>query len=350
MPWLAYLLYPFSILYDLVTSFRNRMFDWGWKSSVDFEVPVIVVGNLNVGGSGKTPMVEFLIKKFSHQYTITVLSRGYGRKTKGFLWVDQNKTADEVGDEPNQMFSKFRYQVSFAVGEKRVEAIERILKDRPETNLLILDDAYQHRYVKGDCKILLTNFNKPFYKDYLLPMGRLREARKGARRADAIVVTKCPADLTDGQKSEIVYQISQYSEAKVVFARIEYAEALSVFKKNEVLRKCALALSGIADDRLFLEECAKRFDLVDKITFPDHHVYKTEDIQAISKKCRELGNDHMIITTEKDAVKLKNEAFQKYLEEIPIFALPMEFQFDSFGENILQEIILNRIRPKAQRL
>src|SRR5258706_3745257 len=188
------LLFPFSILYDLVTRIRNRLYDIGHKKSFRFETTVVGVGNLNVGGSGKTPMIEYLVKLLLPQHKVATLSRGYGRKTSGLRFATKSDTADTLGDEPFQFFRKFDHEVLVTVGEDRAYAIPNILLHRPLTDIILMDDAFQHRAVDPQLSILLTDYRQPFYSDWVLPAGNLREARAGAHRSDVVVITKCPGD------------------------------------------------------------------------------------------------------------------------------------------------------------
>lgn len=346
MRWYDPLLYPFALLYDLVTCVRNWMFDTGLKRSFNFKVPVVVVGNLNLGGSGKTPMVEYLIECFQDKFEIATLSRGYGRKTRGFLLADQDMGPNELGDEPFQIFTKYGKNVTVSVGEKRVPAILEILRLRPKTNLLLLDDAFQHRYVKGDFYVLLTTYQKPFYRDNVLPLGTLREHPSGAKRADIVIVTKCPLDVSHEEKESMKTQIQRFTKAEVVFAGIQYGQPIAVNPKFPEVRKDVVLVSGIANDRLFAEEVQKHFNMLHRLSFPDHYRYKLSDIQ----KMRELlleSSSAMILTTEKDAVKLKNEAFSKYLEDFPIFVLPIKVKLEQDKSQYLDARINKIIKDKA---
>lgn len=349
MRWYDPLLYPLSICYDAVTKVRNLMFDSGLKKSTSFDIPCIVVGNLNVGGSGKTPMVEFLIRKLSLQNKLAVLSRGYGRKTTGFLMVDEKLGPQEVGDEPFQIFSKFRKKIVVAVGEKRVLAVRKILESHSETNLVLCDDAFQHRYLKADLYIMLTTYQKPFFKDWVLPLGRLRESRNGAGRADIVVVSKCPSDLSDTTKGVYRKAIAKYTHAKTIFSTIQYGEPISVLENGKKPTSKAILVSGIADDSLFVEACKKRFELIKVIRYKDHHEYKLSEIQILKDLVTSHG-DCMLITTEKDAVKLKNPSFRDYLAEIPIFALPITISMTEEDQQYLLGQISKITAEKAYYL
>lgn len=346
MRWYDPFLYPFAVIYEGVTRYRNRMFDLGKLKSTSFKIPTVAVGNLNVGGSGKTPMVEFLIELLSPRIKLATLSRGYGRKTKGFLMADGVVGPDQIGDEPYQIFTKFRNQVSVAVGERRALAIPEIIAANPLTELILLDDAFQHRYVKADLYILLTTYQKPFFRDRIMPLGTLRENAKGVERADAIIVTKCPKDISKTEKDKYLKEIRNFSNSPVIFAGIQYGEPIPIFQSNTGPSKKVILLSGIADNSLFVSEAKDRFQVIETITFPDHHLYKNSDM-AMLRRLFEKYRDCMILTTEKDAVKLKNEAFHEYLVEIPIFALPIKINMSLRDREFLFEKITKVVKDKA---
>jgi tetraacyldisaccharide 4'-kinase len=347
MQWYSPFLYPFSLLYHGITALRNVMFDKGIKRSVSFGVPTVVVGNLNVGGSGKTPMVEYLIEQFKGKFQTATLSRGYGRKSRGFLMANDLLTSKDIGDEPFQIYSKFKEDIDVFVGEDRVMAIIEMMACKPNIQLIILDDAFQHRYVKGDFNILLTNFQKPFYKDSLLPLGTLRESPNGAKRADLVIVTKTPPDTSAKKKEQITLDINQYTPAKVVFSHVEYGELYPISKKIEKPGKKVILLSGIANDDLLFEEVNKRYEVVGRMRYGDHYEYKSSDFEKIKNIIFE-NPEVMVVTTEKDAVKLKNQAFRNYMSEIPIFALPIKVKMGKDDHNWLMQEIEKIIEEKSR--
>lgn len=327
MRWYSPLLYPFYLMYTGITSLRNLMFDKGIKKRTEFSVPTLVVGNLNLGGSGKTPMVEYLIENFRDQFQMATLSRGYGRKTRGFRLADGVLGPREIGDEPFQIFSKYGSEIAVAVGEDRVMAIPEIMGIKPETRLVILDDAFQHRYVKADFSILLTTFQKPFFDDYVLPLGTLRESASGASRADLVVVTKTPSDVTAQEKHAYSSKIKKFTAAKVCFAEMVYGEPYAMDLNVQEKKKKVVLVSGIANDSLLFEEVNAKYEVVARFNFGDHYFYKAADLTKIRNSVGN-GGDVMVLTTEKDAVKLKNPAFHEYLAEIPIFVLPVKVRMD----------------------
>ncbi|WP_373494198.1 tetraacyldisaccharide 4'-kinase [Aquiflexum sp.] len=346
MRWYDPLLYPFAAIYDGITYYRNRMFETGKKKSISFLIPTVVVGNLNLGGSGKTPMVEFLIELFLPHLKLATLSRGYGRKTKGFLIANDDLGPFEIGDEPFQIFEKYGKEVSVTVGEKRTLAIPEIISQKPQTELILLDDAFQHRYVKGDYYILLTTFQKPFFSDRILPLGTLRENRSGANRADVIVVTKCPDQISESEKELYIEKIHNIVEVPVLFSGIEYGDPFPVFNQHLELLKKVILVSGIADNQLFVSEAKSRYEVVETITFEDHHRYKEADLMKLSSLVKEHHNC-LVLTTEKDAVKLKNKAFNKYLAEIPIFALPIKIKLAEKDKEFLFGQITKIVKDKS---
>ena len=342
-------LYPFSLLYDAVTRLRNRMFDLGLKKSCEFEVPTIVVGNISWGGTGKTPMVEFLIKRLKENHQLAMLSRGYGRKTSGFLLADDGLSSREIGDEPFQVFDKYGDEVTVAVGEERILAIPQILADRPATDLIVLDDAFQHRYVKGDFNILLTTYQSPFFADKIIPMGTLREHPKAARRADIIVVTKCPNGLDQQTKDKYKKEIGIFSggAVPVLFAGLKYGEPYKVFGNESEITDHVILISGIANNHLLKKEVASKHALLTTLEYPDHHRYRKKDASHLAEIIHQYKNQNpSVITTEKDAVKLKEDEIRKHIKEIPIFALPVEISLDPLDENLLLSLVGQAIHSK----
>lgn len=341
MPWYAFLLAPFALIFRLITGVRNFLFDSHILKSFKSPIPTLIVGNLSVGGTGKTPMVEFLIRNLQGDVQLTSLSRGYGRKTKGFLKATSQSNPSEIGDEPLQIYQKFGKEISVFVGEDRVAALGKIALLEPKIQLAILDDAFQHRKLKGDFYCLLTPFGLPFHKDFLLPMGRLRESRRGAKRADLVVVTKCPEGLTDVQKIEIKNSFQSYlkSGTPILFSKIGYGDPYRL-DHNLPFSNAVILVSGLANDKDFIKYCSERYKALELVSFSDHHEYKEADAERL----KTLGQKHkqqspVLLTTEKDAVKLKSLANQGILGEIPIFVLPIEAKFDQEDKQMLLSYI-----------
>ncbi len=344
MKLLRKLLYPLSIIYNLITTLRNFLYNKKILSSAHFEIPLINVGNLSVGGTGKTPMVEYIINLLSDQLEIAVLSRGYKRKTKGNIIAQPNHTAKDLGDEPYQVFKKLGHKVVVAVGEERALAIPEILSEHPNTKAIILDDAFQHRSISPNLNILLTPYCSPFYKDLLLPAGNLRESRVNAKRADVIVVTKCPHKLSDAQKNAIKEKIALYAkkDMPIFFSQISYDIPQNVFtsektESENIQNDSALVVTGIAESESFLEYIKESYKKYSHLKYSDHHNYTNSDIQNILKRFKETPCKHKyLITTEKDAVKLKE--FDS-LKEISCFYIPIKTKLAD--QKKFDQLILN---------
>lgn len=343
----AFLLYPFAVLYNLITKVRNWFFDWDWLKTTKSPIRSILIGNLSVGGTGKTPMVEYLVRKVKASQNTATLSRGYGRKTSGFLKAKPGMLPSEIGDEPFQIFEKYGKEISVFVGEKRIDALNSIVLNFPDIELVILDDAFQHRYVRADLNILLTTFDQPFSSDYLLPMGRLRESRAGAKRADLIVVTKCPDVALDQKKMELIKKIRKYnSSVPILFSSIGYGKPFPItFGKS--FSSHVILLSGIASDIQLREYISYNFNLLEVLKYPDHHEYIESDFEKIKQVfLKHSDQNPVIITTEKDAVKVKSNGPAGFLEEIPIFVLPIQVDFsqedERFIESLIEKVILQK--------
>jgi tetraacyldisaccharide 4'-kinase len=348
MPWYAFLLAPFALIFWVITSLRNFLYDQKILKSHRSPIPTLIVGNLSVGGTGKTPMVEFLIRNFRREFEIVSLSRGYGRKTRGFIQAHQASSAEEIGDEPLQIYQNFEGEVPVFVGEDRVEALQKISKITPKAELAILDDAFQHRRLSGDFYCVLTPFSKPFTADFLLPMGRLRESAQGAKRADLVVVTKCPESLSTPQKAAIRDQIRPFlhPEVPVVFSRIGYGKPYPVGNSEE-FSDAVVLVSGLADDQPLISYCRDQFHLLEVLSFSDHHSYAKADLERVVELMKKHhAQNPVLLTTEKDAVKLKSQANRDILGEIPIFVLPIEAQFESEDKQMLLNYIREKFRKK----
>lgn len=333
------LLYPFAILYHGITATRNRLFDLALRPSASFETPVISVGNLTVGGTGKTPMIEHLIRTLSPRFQIATLSRGYKRSTKGFRIANAVDTPATIGDEPFQFWNKFGEHVTVAVGEERAMAIPQILQDRPNTQLVLLDDAFQHRQVTPHFQILLSDYHRPFYSDFLLPAGRLRESKFGSSRANVIVVTKCPSTISDDEMLEIQKNISLYSDKPVFFSTVHYGDLIG----SGTFDRKAVLVSGLADPTSFEQYARQNLKLVQHFRYADHHLYSVNDVNQIVKTAREHGA--AIVTTEKDWVKLK--AFEPQFGNIPLLYVPIEINFIKNGKEF-DEMVINAITDASK--
>ena len=301
-------LYPFSLIYYVITGIRNLFFNWGIFSSTKFRTPIINVGNLSVGGSGKSPMVMYLAEFLSKNNRTGILSRGYGRITKGYSVVNYESNYKTVGDEAMQLFERFKNRFVIAVSEDRVSGAKKLIEDM-DLDTLILDDAYQHRAIKAGFNILMTDYNDPYFKDYLLPAGDLRESRAGSRRANVIMVSKCPANLTEEKKQFYISRIKPNKNQSVFFSSISYDEHIYGFDKelpdNNLAYYEILLVTGIANPKPLLEHLSKFSGRVKHLKFRDHHNFSDADIKNILAEYKKLGEYKMILTTEKDYVRLK---------------------------------------------
>lgn len=331
-----YLLYPFSLGYILVTAVRNWLFDRGIiLQAKTYDKPIICIGNLTVGGTGKTPMVEFLLRMLTEQYKLAVLSRGYGRKTKGYLAIDEHASATTVGDEPFQLYQKFKTKAQFYVCEQRVFGLDRIF-ETSNAELVLLDDAYQHRYVQAKVNILLSDYGRLFYNDLVLPAGRLRESRSGAQRADLVLVTKCPKEISQHEQDTIVARVSAYTSVNtpVFFSEIVYDAVVEVQGLLHTSSNVVL-LSGIANPMPLKEHVASHYRLIKTFEFPDHHNFTEQEILRIVDICRAERNT-FLLTTEKDFQRLS--PFMPQFEGISLGYLPIKFGF--YGkESEIQNLI-----------
>lgn len=343
MKLLTPILFPFAVLYDAVTRVRNHLYDTGIRPSVSFEVPVISIGNLSVGGTGKTPMIEYLIRLLASDYRIATLSRGYGRKTRGIRIAGDDDNAESMGDEPFQFFRKFGDRVVVAVGEERAFAIPRILSERPGTEVILLDDAFQHRRVRPCFQVLLTDYHRLFVHDLLLPAGRLRESRQGAARADVIVVTKCPDDISDDRMMAIEKAIRHYSKRAVFFTRICYGNLLSVGAMAPYKPEKIILLTAIANPAPLLRYLRKNYDVVKHFSYPDHHRYSEQDMQKVCRAA--VAAAAAVVTTEKDLVKLDPAVFAA--TSVSLHYLPIEVEFLKDGKEF-DEMVLNAARSYAR--
>src|SRR4051794_34194884 len=296
------LLLPFSLLYGCIIIIRNFLYDKNILRSAQFNFPVICVGNLVVGGTGKSPMVEYLVELLKPHFRIATISRGYKRKTKGYALANQNTTALEIGDEPMQFHLKFP-EVPVAVGEERLVAIPQLLHDKPDTQAIILDDAFQHREVRAGFNILLTQYGNLFTKDFFMPTGDLRDHGLSARRANVIVVTKCPANLSEEKKNEIKEELNAKEDQQIFFTATEYGlpyhiitnEKRQFCKNDEVLLVC-----GIANPKPLKEFLSEQAETYYQLDYRDHYIFRIDDLKEIQKKFAAINAEQkIIITTEK---------------------------------------------------
>ncbi|MGE0590015.1 MAG: tetraacyldisaccharide 4'-kinase [Cyclobacteriaceae bacterium] len=347
MSVLSVLLYPFSVLFRVATDIRNHLYSIGHKKSTKFEVPVVVVGNLNVGGSGKTPAIEYLIRLLKNDFKLATLSRGYGRRTRGLRFASEKDTAASLGDEPYQFFKNYGSEVKVVVGEDRAFAIPNILHEWSDVNVILLDDAFQHRRVTPHLSILLTEFDRPFFTDHLIPSGRLRESRKEASRADIIIVTKCREELSESDEKKLVQRICDYAGDKpVFFSQIEYGQP-QPFINNHKIGNDVVLVSGIANARPLEKHVGDNFKLLRHFKFRDHHHYSVKEVQSIADFIRN-NPGASLLTTEKDMVRLLDPRFQSILKDVPSFYFPIKMtfmkngsDFDAIVRKAIEKVIAN---------
>ncbi len=324
MTLLEFILLPFAWLYALIMRFRNWLYDRDIRRSFSFETCVIGVGNLSVGGAGKTPMTEYLIRLLQDDYRLCTLSRGYGRKTRGFRMADENDSAKTLGDEPYQYFRKFE-RIRVAVGEERAVAIPFILAEAPDTDLILLDDAFQHRAVQPDFQILVTEFGRPFTRDRVMPSGRLREPKGGARRANAIVVSKCPEALTTQEMDGLKQEIGAYAPGiPVYFSSIHYEVPVCVTRPSLPEAEIVL-VTGIANPAPLVTHLNHSHQVGEHMAFADHHAFSKDDIRNITGRLEQ--NNGALYTTEKDLMRLMEPPHWQILSKYPVYYLPIKVRF-----------------------
>jgi tetraacyldisaccharide 4'-kinase len=355
-------LYPLSFLYGLGVSLRNKMFDWGILRSKSYDIPVICIGNITVGGTGKTPHTEYLIKLLKKEFKVAVLSRGYKRKSKGFVLATPTSSANEIGDEPYQIKQKFP-EIAVSVDKDRCHGIETLCDNKKESELgvILLDDAFQHRYVNPGMSILLVDFNRQICDDALLPAGRLREPLSGKNRANIVIVTKCPRLMKPMDFRIITKRLDLYPYQQLYFTSYKYGNLTPIFPGSNI-RKRTLAqiekseniflLTGIASPKQLLQDLERYSSHITPLTFADHHDFTENDLKTLKETFDNLsGEKKIIITTEKDAARLTQFSNLDETIQKNIFALPIEVKFllnqeDAFNQNIIEYVRKNKRNSK----
>ena len=348
-----FLLIPLGMLYRVGMHLRNLLYSWGIKRICHWEVKIISIGNLSLGGTGKTPLVIYLVNWLQRQHIakrVAVLSRGYKRTTKGFKIANGADTTDTIGDEPYMLYQRFhQHVITIAVAANRNKGIKLLLQHNPQITIILLDDAFQHRSVKPDLNILLTDFNNPFFQDRMIPLGYLREPRSEAKRADMVIVTKCPTDINEQQKSYMAQQIGYYllhQKIPILYATIVYQQPRPVFVQRPLpkIGRKVLLVTAIANATPLVDHVQSNYDLVDHITFPDHHQFTYQDIIKIVKKFKEIADTlKYVITTDKDRGRIINSSWKKMFVEIPIFYIPIEVVFTK--NEVLEQYISTTLTP-----
>lgn len=355
---LSYLiLYPISLCYGLGVATRNWMFNHGILPTHEYDIPVISVGNIAVGGTGKTPHTEYIVRALQDSHHIAVLSRGYKRSTKGFVLADKTTSTDEIGDEPMQMFRKFGAKATIAVCESRVQGIDRLLESDSKLNIIVLDDAFQHRYVKPTVSIVLTDYARPLHKDHLLPFGRLRESVSAINRADIVIVTKCPPTIRPMDMRLVKQQLNLYPYQKLYFSTFDYGQPIPVFPdaaqpcpnlKSLSQSDTILSVTGIDNPRTFVKYLRGFKPKVKTIRYGDHHDFTESDMYDIEQKFDSLtGRRKIILTTEKDAVRIQMSGILPDTLKPVIYYIPVKVKIlEGEKQPPLEASILQIIKNK----
>lgn len=326
------ILFPFSLLYYVAIYVRNRFYDKKLLPAQSFGLPIICVGNIAAGGTGKSPMVEFLLRELGVNFHLATLSRGYKRKTSGYVLADATTTALDIGDEPMQFYLKFP-GIAVGVGEERIAAVPQLLHDRPDTQAIILDDAFQHRAITAGYNIVLTDYSNLYTRDWYLPTGDLRDEKSSVGRADIIIVTKCSPELTKEEADTIISELEILPHQQVFFSTIRYGSLYHiVHRTNFIITQDVevLLVTGIANPRPIKKILTEQTKSYEQLVFSDHHIFTIDDLNDIAGRFAQMSVKHKIIlTTEKDAVRLAK--FSQELQDLPVFVLPIEMQF-LFGD------------------
>lgn len=347
------LLYPVSLIYGLITGFRNLLYDYGIIPSREFRFPVICVGNITVGGTGKTPHTEYLVELLRKSFKVATLSRGYKRKTKDFRIASSSALVREIGDEPIQIFRNFP-DVIVTVDRNRVNGVKRIMKEYPEAEVIILDDGFQHRKLKPGFSILLSDFERPFIRDHMMPYGNLRENKANMRRADIILITKSPEDLSAIQRRLIVKEINKSAKQNLYFTSVCYKAPLAVFENHNVNSRsdisegpgCGIVLiTGIANPKPLKEHLQKSYQEITHLTYSDHHSFNENDLLNISSAFINLKSPvRYLFTTEKDAVRLRE--FTNIAEPVrsAFYYIPIGIQFLNEDKEEFDNLVIDYVR------
>ncbi|MFA6923995.1 MAG: tetraacyldisaccharide 4'-kinase [Bacteroidales bacterium] len=340
------ILFPISFIYGIITFIRNVLYDINILSVNRFKVPLISVGNLSVGGTGKTPHVELLVRFLKEKYVTAVLSRGYKRKSKGFVIATENSKAEEIGDEPLQIKKKFKNTV-VAVHGNRTDGINKLLELNNNIKAIILDDAFQHRAVKPDLSILLTEYGNIYKDDFVFPSGGLREWRSNAKRADVIVVTKTPKVFSPIERKSITEKIKPEHYQKLFFSYLDYDDITPFSNSKYAINKdisASVIFTGIVNPNPLYEHLKRKFIEIQILTFPDHHNYTLKDILKIEKVFKDIfRKNKIIITTEKDYMKLQKPELREIISLLPFFYVPVNAQIHKEDKKAFEEVVLNAL-------
>jgi tetraacyldisaccharide 4'-kinase len=356
MKLLRILAYPFALIYGLITALRNKLFDIGILPVKEFRnVRLIGVGNLAAGGTGKTPHVEYIVRLLKSHYRIATLSRGYGRKTSGFLVADTTMTTAQIGDEPKQFRNRFEKDVIVAVDGDRVRGTEKIMEQFPETELIVLDDVFQHRRIKPGLQIMLTDYANLYYEDQVLPTGYLREFRSGSKRADIIVVTKTPDMFSPLERKRIMKEMRAEAYQKIFFSTIRYGNLVPLFAVSEGHEMCrekcfkegysVVLMTGIANAHSLEYYLKDKVQELIAYKFRDHHEFSASDLLGLQELFSKIKSERKIIlTTEKDAMRLDKPELKELLSKLPIYYVPIEIGFHDKDEEEFNKQITDYVR------
>jgi len=345
---------PLSYCYGLTMLVRSLFFDLGFFQSEKFDIPVISVGNLSFGGTGKTPHIEYLIRLLGEHPLIATLSRGYGRESKGFILASRRSNVKYIGDEPLQLIKKFPH-IKVAVDENRVNGIHKLIDKFPDLEVVLLDDAFQHQYVKPGISILLTDYHRLYTEDFVFPSGWLREFRSGARRADIIIVTKTPKVFSPITRRKLTEEINPSPSQQLFFSYIKYGCLIPINEEQDlaILKKLSyiLLFTGIANDYPIQEEFRRKCSELSIIKFPDHHKYEMKDLEKIKTRFLDLpSRKKIIMTTEKDLMRLKKAEFIAFFKDLPVFYLPIEIDFHDKDKTVFDQLIIDYVGMKESIL
>lgn len=340
------LLFPLAIFYWLIIFTRDKLYNWKFFESATFGMPLICVGNLSVGGTGKSPMVELLVRNLKDDFKVATLSRGYKRKTRGYALANERSDALEIGDEPMQFKLKFP-DVPVAVGEERLDAISQLLHDKPDIQTIILDDAFQHRAIKAGMNILLTDYNNLFTRDFYLPTGDLRDLKSSYKRAEIMVVTKCDPAIDEKKKEEIIAEIDPLPNQHIFFTANSYGNVYHIIKHEQTIRlnpdTDVLLVTGIANPQPLKDLLEEHTETYYMLHYPDHYIFTIDNWKDIKKRFDKIeAEKKIILTTEKDSVRLAK--FGEQLNNVPLYVIPLKHHFLFDEEEKFLSLIKNYIK------
>jgi tetraacyldisaccharide 4'-kinase len=348
MKYFRFIFFPFAVLYWIITSFRNVLFNIGFFNGSKFSIPIINVGNLSMGGTGKTPHTEYLIRLLKDKYKVATLSRGFGRKERGFIIANEDSTALQIGDEPMQYFTKFSPSISVVVDANRVTGVMDLCREKPETQVVLLDDAFQHRAIKAGLNILITTAQEPYFKDFILPVGNLRESRRGAKRADIIIVSK-NKELKTLNKDYYRKKIKLKDHQSLFFSKVDYGAFYSLKDKQIIDAKIVrnlIVVTGIARSESLIDHLKSTHTILHHFNYKDHHNFKAEDIDTIHNLFGKFAEQKpLIVTTEKDAMRLMQVSFTDKTAGFPWVYQSIEIELDEPA--VFDEIIMKYVEENS---